>query len=240
MLTKSRLQYLQSLKIKKFRQRYRQFMLEGEKAVKELIESAYDVEEIFVVGEFTIHFNGITTPISTKEMERISEHKAPPGIVALVNMPAEQEIAIPTHGKHLLLDNIQDPGNLGTIIRIADWYGLDAVYCTENCVDLYNSKTLNATMGSFCHLPIYYANIETLLNNTNIPILAATLNGSSVYEIEVEADWLLWIGNESNGINESLLHLAKTALKIPEKGKAESLNAAVACGIIVDNLMRKP
>jgi TrmH family RNA methyltransferase len=246
MLVKSTIKYIQSLGQKKFREQEKLFIAEGPKLVKELIEAdSASIKEIFAIKEWIDEqdkqdIKDVIREISDIELEKISQLTTPNKVVAIV----KQYPAISGNGKTvavkdrlvLALDNLQDPGNLGTIIRIADWFGIDQIVCNENTADLYNSKVVQATMGSIARVHVFYTNLnEWLANQKAVQIYLATLDGTDISTINKIKEGIIVIGNESKGINTEITNLASIKISIPKKGKAESLNAAVAAGIILSH-----
>lgn len=243
MLTKSQIQLVKSLRLKKFRQKYNQFVVEGEKAVGELLQSGLKTVQVFAVAGWAQQYltsakKAMITEISEKDLERISGFDQPNKVLAIAEIPdhafgpevLEQPITI-------ALDFIQDPGNLGTIIRIADWYGIENIICSPDCVDAYNPKVINATMGSFARVNVHYTDLETALAPVAQRVHACVMDGEPVYGLTPDKPVIL-IGNEGKGLNEKLVQMAGKKVSIPRRGKAESLNAAVATAVIVDNLAR--
>ena len=239
MLSKSEIKYLRSLKLKKFRQKYDQFMVEGEKTIFELCTNSDMVQKVFGFESKRPDFLAEEKEyicVTKKELEQISTQKSPQGLLALANKkPAQEKLE---SNFAIALDDIQDPGNLGTIIRIADWYGINSIICSPNSVDLYNPKTLAATMGSFCRVNVEYKDLADYLKAFDGNIYACTMEGSSIYEISPKGKGIILIGNEGQGIKAELVSLCNNNVSIPRKGKAESLNAAIATAIICDNLFR--
>lgn len=238
-LSNHAIKHIQSLRIKKFRQKYHEFIVEGDKAVRELLASSWKIVQIYHTHEFILEKGFSNAELVTeKEMERISHHQAPQHALAIVQMD-ESQLVIPTQGLHLFLDGIQDPGNLGTIIRIADWYGLKYAYCSPDTVEVYNPKCIDASMGSFLRVKQLYIEGLELLKNIHLPVYAAEMNGQNIHQASLAQDGLLLIGNEGKGIRKELLSQAGiNRISVPRFGTAESLNAAVATGIILDNFFR--
>lgn len=239
MLSKSEIKHLRSLRLKKFRQKYDQFIVEGEKTITELYTSDFTIVELYGIDANP----PLNTPdnipyriVTQKELEQVSSHKSPSGLLALVNI--RKKVHFQTEGLSICLDDIQDPGNLGTIIRIADWYGIKQIICSKNSVDLYNSKTIAATMGSFSRVQVHYENLEEFINGYKGEVFACVMQGKSIYDISLQANTLIIIGNEGQGIRPEILNKSTQAISIPRKGKAESLNAAIATAIICDNLLQ--
>lgn len=242
MISKSELKYIQSLGQKKYRDEEGLFVAEGPRLVTELIKS-----ENVVIG----HLYGLdtwikdnekllggieVTAISEVELERISQLQTPNKVFAVVKKFEPGEPVI--EGRiSLVLDAIRDPGNLGTIIRIADWFNVSQVICSNDCADIYNPKVVQATMGSIARVTVLYHELVPLLSaHSNTRIYATMLEGKDVTRMSSIKEGLIIIGNESTGISVGLLSCANEKITIPKKGKAESLNAAVATGIILSNL----
>jgi TrmH family RNA methyltransferase len=244
MLGKQKAKYIQSLGQKKQRDEERLFIAEGPKLVAELLDAVpQSVIEVYAVKEW-INENGHLqkktpiTEIEEFELEKISQLKTPNQVLALVNQFDNKE-KVSVKGKvSLVLDTIQDPGNLGTIIRIADWFGISQIICSHECADVYNSKVVQATMGSIARVKIFYTDILPWLKEIkDISIYATVLEGKDVTKMTALKEGLIIIGNESKGIHDEILELVNERITIPRKGKAESLNAAVALGIVLSRLV---
>lgn len=239
MLSKSRVKYIQSLYHKKFRDEAGTYVIEGPKVLAEFLEVAPAViREVYCVQSWLDHSQltanikpGIITVVEAFELQKISSLSTPNQVLAVV---AKNQLKLPsTDGITLMLDNIQDPGNLGTMVRSADWFGIKNIICSEDCVDVYNPKVIQSTMGSILRVNISYHNLEDICKAYTGNIYAATLSGQSVYKISPPGDCLVLIGNESKGIRQQLLSYCTSQVTIPRLGKAESLNAAVATGILL-------
>ena len=239
MLVKSKIKYIQSLGEKKFREKEGLFVAEGPKIVKELLKAEFEVHEIYALREWLDENNkfiksGETFEITEAELKAISFMTTPQSVLALVKMPVTNTFV--TKGKLILaLDGIQDPGNLGTIIRTADWFGMQHIICSKDCADVYNPKVVQATMGSIARVNVIYTDLYPWLQKEkDSSIYAAVLQGKDLKKIEIKTGIIL-IGNESKGIRSEILGLANEKITIPGIGKAESLNAAVATGIILSH-----
>jgi TrmH family RNA methyltransferase len=253
MLTKSQIQLITSLRIKKYRSIEGRFVVEGRKMVQELLQSDFQKEFIYANEEWIkenrqhIKSNIPINLITEKELNLISTLKTPNQVVAVVKIPGQIE-ELPDLEKKivLMLDNISDPGNLGTIIRTADWFGLQHIICSEGCTDAYNPKVVQATMGSIFRVKIQYRVFNEFLNqlSAQIPVFGTLLDGKSIYETELSKNGLIIIGNESHGISSPLLPFIKNKIRIPgyssvQSSKAESLNASIATAIVLAEFRRR-
>ena len=245
MLSRSQIKHIQSLQRKKYRTLHQQYFVEGPKIVEEAIIENASQAEIFAVESWVLEnekliqeYAPAMTIISEKDLGRISQLKTANQVLALLptktNVPNSK-----VSGLNIFLENIQDPGNLGTIIRCADWFGANAVFCSPNCADLYNPKVLQACMGSNFHIPVYYVEADDLIGKSDIPTYAATISGTNLYEVKAAKDALILIGNESKGLSKEILSLTKHEITIPKKGRAESLNAANASAVILSYFANK-
>jgi TrmH family RNA methyltransferase len=232
MLTKNRIKFIRSLHQKKHRANNGLFLVEGEKMVEELIERKLPIEALYRANS-NLELAGVQVEdISKREMDQISNLVSPPGILAIVPKLewAETDFSC---GKYLVLDQIKDPGNLGTIIRIADWFGLQGIVCDLECVDLYNPKTVQASMGSLFRIPVFYKSLETFISEVpEANFLAADMEGVSISENPAPDNAMLILGSESHGIRKPLMDKSIQRISVPKKGKMESLNVAVAAGIL--------
>jgi len=240
MITKAQVKHIQSLEDKKYRYKCNEFVVEGEKMVQELINSPLTINCIYATKDWIVKNamikNILIEEIQSFELEKISSLSTPNMALAIVQIPANTAIS-PT-GVSIVLDRIQDPGNLGSIIRIADWFGINTVYCSEDTVDNFNSKVVQASMGSVFRINTQYLNIEHLLSvNKHIPSYVAILNGDAISSHKAIQEGFIIIGNESKGVSNSIIKLSTHKIAIPRKGQAESLNAAIATGIICHSLI---
>ncbi|HLG39446.1 MAG TPA: RNA methyltransferase [Chitinophagaceae bacterium] len=241
---KQKAKYIQSLGQKKYRDAEGLFIAEGPKLVAELLQSAPQyVKEVYAVKEWLKENTGNSPTqkffeVSDRELEKLSQLKTPHQVVAVVQK-FEEEKSVDVKGKvSLVLDTIQDPGNLGTIIRIADWFGVSQVICSHDCADIYNPKVVQATMGSIARVKVFYTDLASWLKEQrDIRIYATVMEGKDVTNMNALNEGLIIIGNESKGIHEEILELVNEKITIPRKGKAESLNVAVAAGIVLSHLV---
>lgn len=255
MLSRQQISHITSLRIKKFRQEYREFIAEGEKLVLELLQVNYGVVSVYAASEWLVRHRGLllshdvkSFETSGQEMARISSLSSPSPVLAVVKIPDHREISslqpADSNSLILLLDEIRDPGNLGTMIRIADWFGINTVFCSESSVDLYNPKVIQATMGSVARVRVMYTSLLHLLerNDGVLPVFGALLQGQNIYETDLKNRGLILIGNEARGISAELLPFITHRLLIPSRSAcdhAESLNASVACAIVCSEFRRR-
>lgn len=239
MISKNEVKYIQSLYHKKNREAEGLFIAEGPKIVEELLESSFEVIKIFATEDWQppAAMQVMLQTVTTDELQKISVLQAANQVLALVRQPKPGTFP-PLKGRlSLALDNIQDPGNLGTIIRIADWFGVNTILAGEQTVELYNPKVIQATMGSFVRVTVHYGELRQMVQDAVVPVYGAMLQGQNVFETGNIAEGLLVIGNESKGISPELANLVTHPVTIPRYGGAESLNAAVATGIILSHVV---
>jgi TrmH family RNA methyltransferase len=241
MLSKNEIKYIQSLCHKKQRQQDGLFVVEGPKLLEEVLNSNYTVKKIFALQEWAAQ--NITavhvTIINEDELKKISTQQHPNQVLAIVEQLKENAKPLFKNSFSLMLDGIQDPGNLGTIIRIADWFGIKQMVCSEDTVELYNPKVIQSTMGSFTRVKLWYTDLKSVLMNIDVPVLGALLQGENIYDAGTFKEGVLLIGNEGKGIREEILPFVTHPVTIPKIGGAESLNAAIAAGILVSHLIKK-
>ena len=240
MLSKNEIKYIQSLCHKKQRQTEGLFIVEGTKLVDEVLQSSFTVKKIYALAEWESQ-NKVAVSLETItdiELERISSLQTPNQVLAVVEQQTPQKEPEYKNCFTLVLDGIQDPGNLGTIIRIADWFGITQIIASEDTVELYNPKVIQSTMGSFLRVKLWYKSLPEFLQNCTMPVYGALLNGNNMYSEPAVSEALLIIGNESKGISKELLPFVSHPVMIPRLGGAESLNAGVAAGIIVSHLKK--
>ena len=239
MISKNELKYIQSLYHKKVREETGLFIAEGVKLVNELLHSNFVVKKIYAVKEWkaTAGFDAINI-IEQFELEKISNLSTPNQVLALVEQKKLSQEPVQKNNLILVLDGIQDPRNLGTIIRIADWFGINQIVASEYTADIYNPKVVQSTMGSVIRVNVWYKNVQQWLKASTTPVYGALLNGVNIYETPKISEGILVIGNESKGIRSNILPLIQHAITIPAKGNAESLNAAVATGVILSHIVK--
>lgn len=246
MLSKSRLKFIKSLQIKKYRKQERLFLVEGAKSIQELLMSGYKIRSLVLTEKFykcyqkqVDSLENIELILATQvEVEQASTLGSNDAGIAVVEMQEFSFLEPETGNYCLMLDDIRDPGNLGTIIRIADWYGIHSIVCSEHTAEFFNPKVIASSMGSFTRLKPYYGNLENIIKQTHLPVLGAYLDGTSVHNIDFPDTGFLIMGNESNGISEELKKYITHPVTIPQFGQAESLNVAVATAVVLDNIKR--
>ena len=249
MLSKAKIQYIKALEQKKFRQERQEFILEGRKMVLELLKAPgpFRIKELYLQEDFPEPVqSSVAVYISAKEMERISLQSTPSGALAVVEIPKVPLAPPRKDNLYLALDGIRDPGNFGTILRLADWFDLAAVYASPDCVELYNPKTVQSTMGAILRVPVHYTPLAPLLKNCTLPVTGSVLQGgSSINTTFLPCDGIIVLGNESNGISPELLDHIPLKLYIPPyREGSESLNvataAAIFCAVFRRNLASLP
>ncbi len=246
MLSKPQIRAVTSLQQKKFRREHGLFIVEGAKSVTEFLRSDYRVQTIYHTAQAAAKLPKIPQNIKSVKIDdttlaRISSLKSPQGVLALVSIPDYPPLTtdVLQRGFHLVLDDIQDPGNLGTIIRTAEWFGLKHVICSIGSVDAYNPKTVQASMGSLARMQIHYTDIVKLVAYSPIPVFGAVLDGNSIYDTDFGEQGLVVLGNEGNGIGPAVLPHITQHITIPRIGQAESLNVAISAALFCAELTRK-
>jgi len=239
MLSRNDFKYIQSLFDKKNRQQQALFIAEGPKLIEELLRSNYSIQKIYATDIWVaenLDYKDNLTIVNEAELSRMTGLQNANKVFAIVQ---QQENILPNLNNQfsIVLDGIQDPGNFGTIIRIADWYGIKNILCSEDCVELYNPKVIQSTMGSFVRVNCWYGDIATVLKESSMPVYGALLDGNNVQLQNKIKEGFLVIGNEGKGISKEILPHINHALTIAKIGGAESLNAAVATGIILSHII---
>ena len=244
MLSHNQIKLLSALSVKKYRQNYRKFIVEGEKMTLELLsQSKFTVESLYATENWlqqhadrTAAFTGSLIPVTDADLKKVSSLTTPPEVLAVVTLPDTPDApAVVETGFHFFLDGIRDPGNMGAILRIADWFGFPAVFCSPDCVDVFSPKVVQASMGAFLRVRSQESSLEDLLKKTpGIPVLGAVMHGDNLFGGGWPRGGLVVIGNEGQGIRPAVEAALTHRLTIPRPpgGGAESLNASVAAGII--------
>ncbi len=246
MLSKSEISFIKSLHQKKFRKEHHLFLAEGLKSVTEFMHSGYQTRTIYCTPALLPKLDKFSHKIklievTDAELEKISTLTTPQGVLATIQIPSKTAIEPESFRNQftLVLDGVQDPGNLGTIIRTADWFGFTQVLCSEDTVEAYNPKVVQATMGSLSRMKVMYGDLAAVLDQVPVPRYGALLDGTSVYETEFGTEGFVILGNEGQGISQLIRQKITHAVTIPRFGGAESLNVAVSAAIFCAELRRK-
>lgn len=239
MISKNRIRFINALSQKKQRIENNRFIIEGEKMVNEAIQwIPAQIENIYATSDFesnTLVDSILLEAISKKELKEISTLTTPNKALAVCKIPENKSIDSPLI---ICLDGVQDPGNMGTILRLADWFGIKDVVCSKNTVDCYNPKVLQATMGAIFRVNVHYLDLTEFLSTTELPVFGALLDGENIFENNYERKGIILLGNEGNGISEEIKKYVQKAITIPRFGEAESLNVATAGAIILGAFYR--
>ena len=239
MISKNQIKYIKDLSRKPFRMSERKFVVEGEKLIDEILKSEIFIEELYALDVWADQHSDLEVNLVTeKELGRISQLKSPNKVLAVVPMFEDQLVLEEDMGWTIFLDRINDPGNLGTIIRLADWFGIGQIVCSENSVDVYNSKVIQSSMGSAFRVPVFYEKGELFLKRyaemfKSHPIVGAAMNGTGLHTYKAPENGVLVMGSESHGIHDEIQDLINEFVTIPRFGEAESLNVAMATGIVL-------
>ena len=235
MINNSELKYIQSFAHKKHWAEESAFIVEGPKMVQELLRSDWTINKIYATADWISGQGVLPVPVLEIDeimLKRMSQMQSPHQVIAIAEKQSFLKALPYTQILTVLLDGIQDPGNLGTIIRTADWFGIQQILVSEDTAGFYNPKVIQSTMGSCFRVRVESTNLEAVLASNPLKVYGAVLNGQSMYETKIQSSGFLIIGNESKGIGSSLSKYITDPIKIPKFGNAESLNAAVAAGII--------
>lgn len=242
MLTKNQSKLIKSLSEKKNRIETGLFLVEGEKSVAELLASNFEIDFLLITAEFFKKYSDLIKNRSAKyeiseekQIEKVGTLETNDSALAIARQKNNTFAKIEKDEIILALDKIQDPGNLGTIIRIADWYGIKNIVASKNTVDFYNPKVIAASKGSFTRINVFYDDLKNFLSKINAPIWGAYLDGTDIHKISFPKSGILVMGNESNGISTELKKFITKKITIPRNGAAESLNVAIATAVILDN-----
>ncbi len=247
MISKQQLSFVRSLHQKKYRQMYGKFLVEGDKLVRELLASSLKIEAIFKTSSWNIAVQRDkieVIEVTEGELRKISTHENPNQVLAVAYIPVfDAQIFDQPLPNELFLacDNLSDPGNAGTIIRTADWFGIKQIFFSENSIDIFNPKVVSAAKGSLFRVACHYVALnEVFEHNQHLFVYGTYMDGESIYKTTFAKSGIIVIGNEANGIGKELGHLITNKISIPNFGKAESLNAAVAAGIVMGEFRRTP
>ncbi|WP_445711695.1 TrmH family RNA methyltransferase [Flavobacterium sp.] len=240
MVSKNQIKLITSLQQKKYRKQHQLFLAEGKKVIQELLDANYELEVLFSTD---VSFPSVDKlkfhTITENELKKITALTTPNDCLALFKIPLEKELV--NSGLVLMLDDVRDPGNLGTIIRLCDWFGIETLICSEATVDVYNPKVVQATMGSISRVNVIYANLIESLNKIDLPVFGTFMDGENIYQQKMPNEGVIVMGNEANGISKQVEELISKRIAIPRFGKlkqTESLNVATATAIILSEFRR--
>jgi TrmH family RNA methyltransferase len=244
MISKPKVRFIKSLQVKKYRLAEQCFVVQGAKAVKETMASDYRIITLCATEGFlreakTTGNVGEVIESSEKELTTLGSVDSNSAALAVVQMKVNGNPQIAKDTFTLVLDDIRDPGNLGSIIRSADWFGITTIIASEETTDFYNPKVINATMGSFLRVHTHYVALDSFLQSAHVPVFGTFLDGEDVHSLDFGKGGVIVIGNESHGISASVEKFVTRRITIPKRGHAESLNAGVATAVVLDNLRRK-
>ncbi|WP_395065878.1 TrmH family RNA methyltransferase [Flavobacterium sp.] len=241
MVSKNQIKLITSLQQKKYRQIHQLFIAEGAKVIQELLQSNFELEQLFVTDSIFESINvSKKIVISDADLKKISCLSTPNNCLALFKIPKSKPVS--NKGLVVALDDVRDPGNLGTIIRLCDWFGIEQIICSEHTVDVYNPKVVQATMGSISRVSISYVDLELYIQQSKCAVFGTFMDGKNVYKENLPNQGILILGNEANGISNTLEKLVSNRLAIPRFGnlkQTESLNVATATAIFLSEFKRK-
>jgi TrmH family RNA methyltransferase len=239
-MTNQEIKTVQALHKKKFRKEFNLFIIEGRKVLEEALENQPElIQHVFALESEKVWLEKTALPvtyISERELSKITVLQHPQGVLALCTLSSFNASQTTFQ---LACDTVQDPGNMGTILRLASWFGVDEVLLSEECVEIYNPKVVQASMGAIFTVPVRYVDLKAVLSSTKKPIYGALLEGENIYSTSLQKECILLMGNEGNGISPALQELISHPISIPKFGKGESLNVAMATGILLSELRRK-
>lgn len=240
MVSKNQIKLIKSLSYKKFRNKHHLFVVEGIKGIEEFLDSSFELVNLFALENIFSNIDEKKIQVNEDELKKISFLKTSQRAVALFKIP--QQVQVSQGNLTLALDGVRDPGNLGTIIRLCDWFGVESILCSKDTVDCFNPKVVQASMGSLTRVKVMYCDLkEYILKNPQKPVYGAMLSGSNVYSEKLEAPGILIMGNEANGISSEIEDLITQRLSIPqynEQHTTESLNVATATAILLSEFRR--
>ncbi|MFC7775288.1 TrmH family RNA methyltransferase [Flavobacterium sp. GCM10027622] len=240
MVSKNQIKLITSLQQKKYRKQHQLFIAEGVKVIDELLRSDFELEHLFVTHDLFLNVSKVKkTIVSEADLKKLSALTTANDCLALFKIPSD--VAINDTGLVVALDDIRDPGNLGTIIRLCDWFGVQQIVCSEQTVDLYNPKVVQATMGSISRVNVVYVNLENYLTSVSKEIFGTFMEGDTVYQCDLPKEGIIVLGNEANGISKAVEDTITQKISIPRFGdlqQTESLNVATATAIVLSEFKR--
>lgn len=240
MISKNQMKLITSLQLKKYRTEHQLFIAEGVKVIQELLQSNFELEHLYVTNTVFEEVSSLQkTTVKEQDMNKISALNSPSSCLAIFKIPKAKQII--TTGLIVALDDIRDPGNLGTIIRLCDWFGVAQLLCSVETVDVYSPKVIQSTMGSISRVNVNYVDLNTYISQSLLPVYGTFMSGKNIYKTNLPTEAILILGNEANGISESLKNLIKNKIAIPRFGdvqQTESLNVATAAAIFLSEFRR--
>ncbi|MBZ4041626.1 TrmH family RNA methyltransferase [Flavobacterium hibisci] len=240
MISKNQIKLITGLHQKKQRFANQLFFAEGIKVIQELLQSNFELEYLFTTqNDFETVGTSKRFPVTEQELKKISALSTPNTCLAVFKIPAENTII--DSGLILALDDIRDPGNLGTILRLCDWFGIQQIICSKETVDIYNPKVVQATMGSIARVNVNYVDLKSFITNAKLPVFGTFMNGENIYQSVLPQNGIIIMGNEANGISAEIEKTVTSRLTIPRFGKlqkTESLNVATATAIVLSEFKR--
>ena len=240
MLSKGQIKLINSLSQKKYRQKNALFVAEGIKVIKELLNSNFELERLFSEADLFFTENNKMQLLEANELKKITKLATPQTALALFKIPQKKQTI--TEDFIVALDGVRDPGNLGTIIRLCDWFGVKQLLCSKDTVDCYNEKVVQATMGSIARVEVIYGDLAEEISKLDLPVFGTFMNGENIYESSLSFKGILVLGNEANGISDEIKRLTKHQISIPQFGETkntESLNVATATAILLSEFKRR-
>lgn len=240
MVSKNQIKLITSLQQKKYRIINQMFFAEGVKVIQELLQSNFELEHLYTTQhDFEEVLGNKKSLIHENDLKKISALATPNSCLAVFKIPEEKTII--ESGLIIALDDVRDPGNLGTILRLCDWFGVEQLICSKETVDIYNPKVVQATMGSISRVNVTYVDLEEYISQTDLAVFGTFMDGENIYKSNLPQEGIVIMGNEANGISQEIESMIKNRLSIPRFGnlqKAESLNVATATGIILSEFKR--
>ena len=240
MVSKNQIKLISSLHQKKHRQTHQLFIAEGIKGIQELLDAHFELDHLYTTEfDFETVSDSDKTLVSLTDLKKMSALATPNTCLAVFKIPKEKEIN--SSGLIVALDDIRDPGNLGTILRLCDWFGIQQLICSKETVDIYNPKVVQATMGSIARVNVNYVDLNDFLATSSLPVFGTFMNGDNIYKASLPQEGIIVMGNEANGISSELEKIIKNRLTIPRFGtlqKTESLNVATATAIVLSEFRR--
>ncbi|WP_304136813.1 TrmH family RNA methyltransferase [Mesonia mobilis] len=240
MLSKGQIKLINSLSQKKYRQKNALFVAEGIKVIKELLNSNFELERLFSEADLFFTENNKMQLLEANELKKITKLATAQTALALFKIPQKKQTI--TEDFIVALDGVRDPGNLGTIIRLCDWFGVKQLLCSKDTVDCYNEKVVQATMGSIARVEVIYGDLTEEISKLDLPVFGTFMNGENIYESSLSSKGILVLGNEANGISDEIKQLSKHQISIPQFGETkntESLNVATATAILLSEFKRR-